>query len=74
MSPFTKHYQKKSGNSQKINSAHILVVIGPLCEIYYSMVRLAQYRFILEKIDNNRISSKMTLLYLKIRNEFGSFA
>ena len=35
-----------------------LMVVGPLWKMYHCMVRLAQYQFILEKIDNNRISSK----------------
>ena len=46
------------GNSQKINSAHILTLGRPQCETNHEILRLAEYRFIYEKIDNNRIPSK----------------
>ena len=46
------------GNSQKINSAHIHRLDRPWCETNHDILRLAEYRFIYEKIDNNRILSK----------------
>ena len=46
------------GNSQKINSAHILRLGMPWCETNHDILRLVEYRFIYEKIDNNRILSK----------------
>ena len=46
------------GNNQKINSAHILSLSGPWCERNSGILRFAEYRFIYEKIDNNRIPSK----------------
>ena len=45
-------------NSQKINSAHILRLGMPWCETNHDILRLAEYRFIYEKIDNNRILFK----------------
>ena len=46
------------GNNQKINSSHILRLGRPLCETNHDIIPLAEYRFIYEKIDNNRIASK----------------
>ena len=46
------------GNSQKINSAHILRLGRPWCETNHDILRLAEYRFIYQKIDNNRILFK----------------
>ena len=47
-----------SGNSQKINFAHILRLGRSSFETNHDILRLAEYRFINEKIDNNRIPSK----------------
>ena len=46
------------GNNQKINSADILRLGRPWCETNHDILRLADYRFIYEKINNNRIPSK----------------
>ena len=51
-------FLKYGGNSQKINSAHIHRLDRPWCETNHDILRLAEYRFIYEKIDNNRILSK----------------
>ena len=51
-------FSKYSGNSQKINSAHILRLARLKCETNHDILRLAEYQFIYEKIDNNRIASK----------------
>ena len=49
---------KYAGNSQKINSVHILRLGTPYCETNHDILRLAEYRFNDEKIDNNRVPSK----------------
>ena len=46
------------GNNQKLNSAHILRLGRPWCQTNHDILRLAEYRFIYEKINNNRIPSK----------------
>ena len=51
-------FSKYRGNSQKLNSAHILTFGRLKRETNHDMLRLAEYRFIYEKIDNNRIPSK----------------
>ena len=56
--PKTQTFLKYGGNSQKINSAHILRLGMPWCETNHDILRLAEYRFIYEKIDNNRILFK----------------
>ena len=56
--PKNQTFSKYGGNSQKINSAHILRLGRPWCETNHDILRLAEYRFIYEKIDNNRILSK----------------
>ena len=56
--PKNQTFSKYGGNSQKINSAHILRLGRPWCETNRDILRLAEYRFIYEKIDNNRILSK----------------
>ena len=43
------------GNSSKFNLAHILRLGRPQCETNCSIVRLAKYRLVFEKINNNRI-------------------
>ena len=50
--------QTYRGNGQKIDSAHILRLGRPWCETNHDILRLAEYRFIHEKIDNNRILFK----------------
>ena len=45
------------GNNQKLNSAHILRLGRPWCETNHDLLRLAEYRFIYEKINNNPIPS-----------------
>ena len=56
--PKSQTFSKYRGNSQKINSAHILKLGRPWCETNHDIPHLAEYRFIYEKIDNNRIPSK----------------
>ena len=56
--PKNQRFSKYRGNSQKLNSAHILRLGWPYCETNHEILRLAQYRFIYKKIDNNRIPSK----------------
>ena len=56
--PKNQTFLKYGGNSQKINSAHIHRLDRPWCETNHDILRLAEYRFIYEKIDNNRILSK----------------
>ena len=46
------------GNNQKLNSAHILRLGRPWCETNHDLLRLAEYRFIYEKINNNPTPSK----------------
>ena len=46
-------FSKYGGNSQKIKSAHIVRLGRPQCEANRDILRLAEYRFIYEKIDNN---------------------
>ena len=43
------------GNSSKFNLAHILRLGRPQCETNCSIVRLAKYRLVFEKINNNRM-------------------
>ena len=45
-------FLKYGGNSQKINSAHIHRLGRPWCETNHDILRLAEYRFIYEKLDN----------------------
>ena len=56
--PKTQTFLKYGGNSQKINCAHIHRLDRPWCETNHDILRLVEYRFIYEKIDNNRILSK----------------
>ena len=56
--PKNQTFSKYGGNSQKINSAQILKLGRPWCETNHDILGLAEYRFIYEKIDNNRIPSK----------------
>ena len=56
------------GNSQKINSAHILRLGRPWCETNHAILCLAEYRFIYEKIDNNRILFKCRFSSSNIKN------
>ena len=56
--PKNQTFLKYGGNSQKINSAHIHRLGRPWCETNHDILRLAEYRFIYEKIDNNRILFK----------------
>ena len=42
--------------TKKNNSAHALRLGWPWCETNYDILRLPAYRFIYEKIENNRIS------------------
>ena len=56
--PKNQTFSKYSGNTQKINFAHILRFGRSLFETNHDILRLAEYRFINEKIDNNRIPSK----------------
>ena len=56
--PKNQTFSKYGGDSQKINSAHILRLGRPWCETNHDLLRLTGYRFIYEKIDNNRIPSK----------------
>ena len=49
--PKNQTFLKYSGNSQKINSAHILRLGMSWCETNHDILRLAEYRFIYEKID-----------------------
>ena len=51
-------FLKYGSNSQKMNSAHIHRLGRPWCEANHDILRLAEYRFIHEKIDNNRILFK----------------
>ena len=55
--PKNKAFSKYNGNSEKI-SAHILKLDRPYSETNHDILRLAEYRFIFEEIDNNRIPSK----------------
>ena len=59
--PKNQTLTKYGGNSQKINSAHILRLGRPWCETNHDILRLAEHRFIYEKIDDNRIPSKCRL-------------
>ena len=56
--PKLKHLQNMAATAKKINSAHILRLGRPWCETNHDIPRLAEYRFICEKIDYNRIPSK----------------
>ena len=56
--PKNQTFLKYDGNSQKINSAHIHRLVRPWCETNHDILRLAEYRFIYDKIDNNRILFK----------------
>ena len=56
--PKNQTFLKYGGNSHKINSFHIHRLDRPWCETNHDILRLAEYRFIYEKIDNNRILSK----------------
>ena len=56
--PKNQTFLKYGGNSQKINSAHTHRLGRPWCETNHDILRLAEYRFIYEKIDNNRILFK----------------
>ena len=56
--PKNQTFLKHGGNSQKINSTHILRLGTPWCETNHDILRLAEYRFIHEKIDNNRTQFK----------------
>ena len=58
------------GNNQKINSAYILRLSKPWCETKHDILRLAEYRFICEKIDYNRIPSKCHLWCSKFKKKF----
>ena len=49
---------KISRQQPKLNSAHILRLGRPKCKTNHEILRLAEYRFIYKKIDNNRIPSK----------------
>ena len=46
------------GHGYKIKSAHVLTLGRPQCETNHCIVRLAEYLFVSEKIDNNRIPTK----------------
>ena len=46
-------FSKYGGNSQNIDSAHILKLAGPYSETNYCILRLAEYRFLFEKDDKN---------------------
>ena len=50
--PKNQTFSKYGGNSQKINSAHILRLGRPWCETNHDILRLAEYRFIYEKIES----------------------
>ena len=54
--PKNQTFLKYGGNSQKINSAQIHRLDRPWCETNHDILRLAEYRFIYEKIDNRPIS------------------
>jgi len=41
------------GERQKIDFAYILTIDRPSCEINHSILCLAEYRFVFEKIDNS---------------------
>ena len=56
------------GNCQKINSAHILRLGRPWCETNHDILRLAEYRFIYEKIVSNRILFKCRFSCSKFKN------
>jgi len=56
--PKNQTFSKYGGNSQKINSAHVLGLVRPWCRAGHDMLCLAEYRFIYEEIDNNQIPSK----------------
>ena len=47
-----------AATTKKINSAHILRLGRPWCETNHDLLRLAEYRFIYEKINTNRIAPK----------------
>ena len=53
--PKNQTFSKYGGNSQKINSVHILKLGRPWCETNHYILHLAEYRFIYEKIiENNK--------------------
>ena len=49
--PKNQTFLKYGGNSKKINSSHIHRLGRPWCETNHDILRLAEYRFIYEKID-----------------------
>ena len=57
------------GNSAKFNLAHILRLGKPQCETNCSIVRLAKYRLVFEKINNNRILRICHVLSLQFRSK-----
>ena len=66
--PKNQTFFKYGGNSQKINSAHILRLGRRWCETNHDILRLAEYRFIYEKIVNNRILFKCRFSCSKFKN------
>ena len=57
------------GNSSKFNLAHILRLGRPQCETNCSIVRLAKYRLVFEKINNNRILRIGHVLSVQFRSK-----
>ena len=55
------------GNSSKFNLAHILRLGRPCCKAKRCIVRLAKYRLVFEKIDNNQILGVCHILSLQFR-------
>ena len=65
--PKNQRFLKYRGYSQKINSAQIPRLGRPYCETNHEILRLAEYRFFYEKIDNNRIPSNAAFVSSKFK-------